>query len=141
MSSDHDRIARARSLRKSQTRAEGLLWSLLRSKQLCGLKFRRQHPVDPYLADFACQRYHFIVELDGEYHDQIADDDLKRQRYLEKLGWRVVRFKNEDVLRDAEHVLRAIAKELGIAYLFRKRMSKRSGSKSENSPSHNNQKR
>ncbi len=134
MSSDHDRIARARSLRKSQTRAEGLLWSLLRSKQLCGLKFRRQHPVDPYLLDIACLSHHLDVELDGEYHDQIADDDLKRQCYLERLGWKVIRFENTDVLRDAESVLRAIANQVGLPYSFCRRTSRRSGNKSEDGP-------
>ena len=62
---------RARRLRKSQTQAEGRLWSLLRSKQLCGLKFRRQHPIGPFFADFACQSHHTVIELDGDYHDHI----------------------------------------------------------------------
>ncbi|GAA5510460.1 endonuclease domain-containing protein [Novipirellula caenicola] len=141
MASGRDRIARARALRNSQTRAEGLLWSLLRSKQLCGLKFRRQHPVDPYLLDIACLSHHLDVELDGEYHDQIAEGDLKRQRYLEALGWKVICFQNEDVLEDAESVLRAIARELGITYLFHKRTRSRSGNRSENSPGLRNPKR
>ena len=77
----------ARRLRKSQTEAEGLLWSLLRSKQLCGLKFRRQHPIGPFFADFACQSHHVVIELDGEYHDHIQENDLRREGILERQGW------------------------------------------------------
>ena len=125
---------RARSLRKSQTESEGLLWSLLRSKQLCDLKFQLQHPIGPYFADFACPSHHIVVELDGEFHDHIQEGDLSRQRILESQGWRVLRFANDDVLKDAEAFARSIAKQLGLPYTFRKRTSKRSGMMSENAP-------
>ena len=125
---------RARNLRKSQTEAEGLLWSLLRSKQLCGLKFRRQHPIGPFFADFACQSRRVVVELDGEYHDHIQENDLRRERILESHGWKVIRVANDDVLKDAESVARSIAQQLGLPYTFRKRTSKRSGMMSENAP-------
>ena len=118
---------RARGLRKSQTKAEGLLWSLLRSKQLCDLKFRRQHPIGPFIVDFACQSHHLVVELDGDYHDHIQENDLRRERILESQGWKVIRFANDDVLKDAEAVARAIARQLGLPYEFRKRSSQRSG--------------
>lgn len=134
MQSKSESTERARSLRQSQTDAEGLLWSLLRSKQLCGLKFRRQHPIGPFFADFACPSRRLVVELDGEYHDHIQDEDLRRQRYLEGQGWTVIRFTNDDVLDDAEAVTQAIARQLGLPYTFRKRSSKRSGMMSENAP-------
>jgi very-short-patch-repair endonuclease len=118
---------RARELRQSQTKAEGLLWSLLRSKQLCGLKFRRQHPIGPCFADFACESRSIVVELDGEYHDQVQHKDMRRQRALERLGWKVIRFTNEDVLDDVEAVLRSIAQQLDLPYSFRQRTSKMSG--------------
>ena len=132
MQSESESRKRARRLRKSQTVAEGLLWSLLRSKQLCGLKFRRQHPICPFFADFACQSHHVVVELDGEYHDHIQKNDLERERILESQGWKVIRFANNDVLKDAEAIARSIAKQLGLPYTFHKRTSKRSGMMSEN---------
>lgn len=61
-----EQTQRAKSLRRTQTETEGLLWSTLRRKQLCGMKFRRQHPIEPYLADFACVSKRLVVELDGE---------------------------------------------------------------------------
>ena len=136
MPSDPQRIANARSLRKSPTKAELLLWSLLRSRQLCGLKFRRQHPVEPFYGDFACVSHRVVVEQDGEYHEHIAEADLQRQRYLEGQGWKVIRFSNAEVFSDAEAVARAIVKQLGLPYSFRKRTSKRSGSRSEHAPHH-----
>jgi very-short-patch-repair endonuclease len=68
------------------------------------LKFRRQHPIGPYFADFACASHHLVVELDGEYHDHIQGDDLERQRVLESQGWEVLRFANADVLDDVEAI-------------------------------------
>ncbi len=89
---------RARELRERQTKAESLLWDVLRAKRLCGLKFRRQHPIKPFIADFACVSLQVIVELDGGYHDYQFDNDTRRQQYLESQGWSILRFSNEDVL-------------------------------------------
>jgi very-short-patch-repair endonuclease len=100
---------RARELRLRQTKAESLLWGVLRSRRLCGLKFRRQHPLDPFVADFACIEMRLIVEIDGGYHDYVYANDLTRQQKLEAQGWRVIRFSNEDVLADVEAVAIAIA--------------------------------
>ncbi len=130
-------IKRAKSLRQSQTEAEGLLWSVLRSKQLCGLKFRRQHPIGPFFADFACEDRKLVVELDGDYHDHVVEDDLSRATFIENQGWQVIRFSNDDVLADVESVARTIANSLGLPYSFRKRTTKRSGIKSQHAP--NNQ--
>ena len=91
---------RARSLREKQTRSEGLLWSILRARQLCGLKFRRQHPIGPWITDFACREKMLVVEIDGGYHDETVEEDLTRQKYLESLGWTVIRFTAEDVEQD-----------------------------------------
>jgi len=112
---------RAKSLRATQTEAEGLLWSVLRGKQLCELKFRRQHPIGPFFADFACVSKRLVVELDGSYHDLIQENDLlQRQQYLVGQGWKVVRFTNDDVMRDVESVLRAIASSVDEIYSHRK---------------------
>lgn len=132
MSQQSNNTERARELRLFQTDAEGLLWSVLRTKQLCGLKFRRQHPIGPYFADFACQSRQLVVELDGDYHDRIVEDDLRRQRYIEERGWSVIRFTNDDVMDDVEAVARHIAGQLGLTYTFNRRTSKRSGMLSEN---------
>jgi very-short-patch-repair endonuclease len=103
-------LKRCRDLRKNQTSAEGLLWSLLRDRQLNGLKFRRQHPLGGYILDFYCHEAQLAVELDGSGHleaEQARHDDRRRQD-LEALGVRVVRFWNHDVLRDPQSALIAI---------------------------------
>ena len=82
---------RAHALRMSQRTSEGLLWSVLRAKQLCGLKFRRQHPIEPWIVDFACPQKMLVVEIDGDYHDNVVEDDVKRPKHLEALGGKVIR--------------------------------------------------
>ena len=98
---------RARELRKASTDAEQKLWSRLRRRQLGGYKFRRQHPVGGYIADFACVERCLIVEADGGQH---ADDpnDVIRSRRLETMGWRVLRFWNNDILTNPDGVIQAI---------------------------------
>lgn len=115
------RTSRSRELRKTQTKAESLIWTVLRGKRLAGLKFRRQHPIGPYFADFACVETMTVVELDGEYHanEEQAAKDRERQRYLESLGWKVIRFRNEDVLHDVENVAISIAKQMGVEPVFK----------------------
>ena len=114
----------ARELRKRQTEAESLVWYVLRSRRLCGLKFRRQHPIEPFIADFACVTEKQIVEIDGGYHDYQYEGDLDRQQYLVAKGWDVLRFTNEDVLADVDAVAIAIAKHLGLQPEFRGRKPK-----------------
>ena len=104
--------ANARALRARQTEAESLLWTVLRGRRLCSLKFRRQFPIDPFIADFASIEKKLIVELDGGYHDYTGDADISRQAKLEAKGWTVIRFSNEDVLDDLDAV--AIKKHLGL---------------------------
>ena len=111
----------ARELRQRQTEAESLLWYILRGRRLCGLKFRRQYPIEPFITDFACIEKKLIVEIDGGYHDYIYADDMTRQRKLESAGWHVIRFANEDVLDDVEAVGIAIARHLGLEPEFRGR--------------------
>ena len=116
-----DITRKARELRERQTQAESLLWSVLRAKQLCGLKFRRQHPIPPFIADFACHDRHVIVEIDGGYHDYQYEDDMSRKKYLEDQGWMLIRFDNEDVLKDLEAVAVSIAQQLGLKAEFGRR--------------------
>ena len=121
------RIQRARSLRRQQTQSEKLLWNVLRSKQLCNLKFRKQHPIPPFYADFACAVKKLVVEIDGDYHDHVGEEDLSREAFLRGLGWDVIRFSDKEVMEDVEAVARGIAKHLGLEYEFRKRKGTGSG--------------
>ena len=123
---------RARELRRGQTKSEGLLWSVLRANQVCGLKFRRQHPIDHFFADFACVAKSLIVEIDGLYHDRTAEEDMVRQRHLESRGWRVLRYTSEDVEADPEIVVIGITRLLGLEYRFIKRSGAGAGMKSRN---------
>ena len=124
---------RARQLRQRQTAAESLLWDVLRAKRLCGLKFRRQYAIGPFFADFACVNQRLLVELDGGYHDYQYEDDVSRQKFLENQGWRVIRFSNEDVLKDVEAVATSIAKQLGLDVRFGRRVRVVSGMRARRS--------
>ena len=100
---------KARSLRRSQTHAEAVLWQRLRANQI-GAKFRRQHPFGPYVLDFYCERAHLIIEVDGGQHFELAveERDATRTRYLESAGLHVLRFTNLEVLLETASVLDAI---------------------------------
>jgi len=103
---------RARQLRRNQTDAERKLWSRLRAAQL-GVKFRRQHPVIGYYADFCCIEHRLIVELDGGQHAERQAHDAQRTKDLQAAGFRVLRFWNDDALLRTDDVLAAIAQALG----------------------------
>ncbi|MDB5198020.1 MAG: hypothetical protein JWP88_2391 [Flaviaesturariibacter sp.] len=91
----------ARALRKVSTEAERILWNILRGKRLLNLKFRRQHPLQQYIADFYCHELKLVIELDGGYHNTMEQQvyDLERTKELEKQGVTVLRIKNEEVQR------------------------------------------
>jgi very-short-patch-repair endonuclease len=95
----------ARKLRKNLSDAERVLWQILRNRQLAGWKFRRQHPIGPFIVDFVCIEKKLVVEVDGGQHATSLQEDTKRTRYLENKGYRVVRFWNNDVLRESDSVL------------------------------------
>ncbi len=99
----------ARQMRREPTPAEKLLWQKLRHKQLLGFKFRRQQAIDRFIVDFYCHEARLVVEVDGEIHDYSKEKDGIRQEFLESLGLRVVRFRNEDVVERMEGVLEDIA--------------------------------
>jgi len=101
---------RARALRKGQTDAEGLVWSRLRNRQLLGLKFRRQHPLGKYFADFACVEIGLVVELDGGQHGEspVIDYDQKRMEDMKALGFQTLRFWDNDVLTHIDSVMEKI---------------------------------
>src|SRR5258708_945147 len=101
-------IERARTLRQQVVPAEALLWKSLRNRSLAGLKFRRQHPIGPYVVDFACVDCLIVVELDGETHVATQLADAERSRFLEGQDWKVMRFWNTQVFDDTEAVKEAI---------------------------------
>ena len=98
----------ARELRPNQTEAEARLWRVLRDRQLVGAKFRRQAPLGPYIADFACLAAKLIVELDGGQHADNEEADAERTTWLVGRGFRVLRFWNNDVLANSDGVLEEI---------------------------------
>ena len=100
--------SRQRELRHDQTEAERCLWQPLRNRRLGGFRFRRQHRIGPYYADFACTEALLIVELDGSQHMQQREHDALRTAYLEQCGYRVLRFWNDDALGRTGEVLDAI---------------------------------
>ena len=102
-------IARARELRRGSTFPERLLWGWLRNGRCAGLKFRRQQPLGPYVADYFCASARMIVELDGRSHEAQDVQDEERQEYLEQQGLRVIRFTNDHVLANLDGVVEAIA--------------------------------
>ena len=104
---------RARQLRRNQTEVERQLWQLLRDRRLEGFKFRRQYPIGPYFADFACVAARLVVELDGGQHVDQARYDQIRTRYLAASGYRVIRFWNHEVLGARDAVLDEILRVLG----------------------------
>ncbi|WP_209877813.1 endonuclease domain-containing protein [Azospirillum soli] len=103
---------RARDLRTQPTDAETMLWRFLRREQLGGWKFRRQHPIPPYIADFACIEAKLLVEVDGGQHADSAYD-AARNRHLRLHGWRVLRFWNNEVLGNPEGVAQSVLDALG----------------------------
>jgi len=103
---------RARALRKRQTDAELRLWTCLRGRQLSGFKFRRQYLVGSYFADFVCVEAGLVVEVDGGQHLEDERRDQLRTAYLERSGFRVLRFWDNDVLLNTDGVVETVLREL-----------------------------
>jgi len=93
------------------TDAERRLWAALRGRRLQGYKFRRQHPLGPFVLDFVCIEHRLVIEADGGQH---ADNeaDLRRTRWLESRGWRVIRFWNNEILKNTEGIVESILRAL-----------------------------
>lgn len=112
---DSSRISRshARGLRRRQTEAERRLWYALRNRGLERRKFRRQHPIGNYIVDFVCLDAKLVIELDGGQHLEQAMYDQRREVYLELRGFRVLRFWDDEVLKDLQAALEVIHRALG----------------------------
>ena len=107
----------AKAMRSEMTEAELRLWNALCAKRLMGLKFRRQVPIGPFIVDFACPDKRLIVEADGSQHgdDDTIDYDATRTSFLEASGWTILRFWNDDVLKDTDGVCQHIVIASGLA--------------------------
>jgi len=105
-------LKHSRELRKESTDAELRLWSHLRMKNLDGARFRRQYPIEGFIVDFCCIRGRLIVEVDGSQHAENVAYDEERTRSLARLGFRVLRFWNGDVMRNVDSVVRVIFEAL-----------------------------
>ena len=104
---------RAKEMRKSPTKAEKSLWEILRKNQIMGLRFKQQHPINIFIADFYCHAIKLVVEVDGKIHnkEENKDNDLNRTAELESYGITVIRFSNDEVLEDIEEVRNKIELE------------------------------
>ena len=102
---------KAKEMRGTPTEAEKLLWEYLRANQL-GVKFRRQHPLGDYIADFVCLVKRLVIELDGKCHEENTEHDKFRDNELLKLGYITIRFTNEDLFGEIEIVLEIIKNNL-----------------------------
>ena len=104
----------ARRLRKESTEAEKLLWSYLRRKSLFGFKFRRQEQIGDCIVDFVCYEKKLIIELDGGHHnrDETKINDARRQIWLESQNFKVIRFWNNEVMKNIEGVLQKIKQNI-----------------------------
>ncbi|MFI5252398.1 MAG: endonuclease domain-containing protein [Bacteroidota bacterium] len=109
-----DQTETRRMLRNHATVSERILWSKLKSRQILGYKFRRQHGIGPYIVDFYCPELELAIEIDGETHSTAAEleYDSDRQRSIEGHGIRFLRFTNKDVTENLNHVLITIANKV-----------------------------
>lgn len=103
-----ENIPRARELRRYSSRAERICWELLRDRRLSGAKFRRQYPIGPYFADFACISRKIVIEVDGEHHAYQIEADARRTAVMESAGWHVLRLWANEVVQNREGIWAAI---------------------------------
>ncbi len=103
-----DKVSRARELRRDGSRAEKICWHLLRDRRINGVKFRRQHPIGPYFADFACLSRKLVIEIDGDHHAFQVEADTRRTATMEREGWRILRFWANEVVQNPEGIWSAI---------------------------------
>jgi imidazole glycerol-phosphate synthase subunit HisF len=104
----------AKDLRHNQTTAEQFLWNVIRGRKLNGYKFRRQHPIGHFIADFYCHEAKLVIELDGNIHDQeqVRLRDICREEIIKEFGIVVLRFKNDDIFSEIDNVVKEIMKYL-----------------------------
>ena len=111
-----ENLEKAKELRKNMTPQERKLWKILRNHQFYDFEIRRQYPIDKYIVDFICRKKKIIIEIDGGQHNEkeTIEYDKKRSFDLNKLGYKVVRFWNNDIDKNIEGVYKILQKEFGI---------------------------
>jgi len=102
-----EKLERAKELRREMTPAEKVLWQEVRAKKL-GVRFRRQQVIQGFIVDFYCHKAALVVEVDGDIHDLQQEEDARREKALSALGLRIVRFRNDEVVRNVSAVVRKI---------------------------------
>ena len=107
-----EKYSLAKKLRKNSTKQEQILWKLLRNRRFSGLKFVRQYPIGNYIVDFACRQKKIIIELDGSQHNENENIiyDMERTKYFASLGYKVIRFWNNDIDKNLEGVYEKLLK-------------------------------
>jgi very-short-patch-repair endonuclease len=107
-----EKLQRAKELRREMTPAERLLWQEVRAKKL-GVRFRRQQIIAGFIVDFYCHKAALVVEVDGDIHDLQQEEDARREKALRDMGLRIVRFRNDEILKNLSRVVERI-KELAL---------------------------
>ena len=109
-----NKIILARNLRKNSTIQERRLWNLLKNRQFHNLKFKRQQPIGDYIVDFICKEAKIIIEIDGGQHNEPEniEYDKSRTEYLNNLGYKVVRFWNNEIYENIEGVVLRLKEEI-----------------------------
>jgi very-short-patch-repair endonuclease len=108
-----EKLQRARELRRDMTPAEKIFWEELRANKL-GVHFRRQQVIAGFIVDFYCHKAGLVVEVDGDIHDLQKEEDARRERALSELGLRIVRFRNDEVLKNVSVVATKIQKMISV---------------------------
>lgn len=103
---------RARNMRENMTNAELILWNRIRNNQLLGFRFKAQHPVAGFIADFYCHKAKLVIEADGLIHQSQKEYDLERDKVLNDLGLTVIRFPNDEIENNLDAVIQTIAEYL-----------------------------
>lgn len=109
-------VEKARDLRRNSTLQEIKLWNILKNRQFYGYKFLRQYPIKPYIVDFICRKKKLIIEIDGGQHNQTKDIlyDKQRTEFLNSLGYKVIRFWNNEIDNNIEGVYEILMSEFEI---------------------------
>jgi very-short-patch-repair endonuclease len=108
-----EKLERAKELRREMTPAEKLLWQEVRAKKL-GVRFRRQQIIQGFIVDFYCHKSALVVEVDGDIHDLQQEEDARREKVLSAMGLRVVRFGNDEVMKDLSAVVGKIRESISV---------------------------
>jgi very-short-patch-repair endonuclease len=107
-------VEAARAMRHAPTAAEEALWRVLRDRKRAGVKFRRQHPIGRFVLDFYSPELKLVVEVDGAHHDLDRDRDEARTAFLASGGYRVLRFRNAEVMEDPARLLRSLHRAIDL---------------------------